>query len=254
MSKDYIDSMANEHRNDAPIPTPASKAAPKSPVSGKNFTFSTDERNAYLSVPTTSKPKFSLLVIHEWWGLNDQIRSTADRFAGLGGVALAVDLYQTDAVQEPREARKLMKKAHKNKENILNHLKDACNYLKANYPNLSQGVIGWCFGGTWSLQLSLCYPMDATIIYYGQVVTEASDLVNLHGPVLGIFGALDKGIKVETAKEFESALEKAEKEHEIYIYEGAEHAFANPSGRFYNNAAAEEAWTKALKFINKNLT
>lgn len=249
MSTAYADAMALEHANDAPVATPASMVCPAVPVSGSYVTF--EEHVAYLSVPMENPPTFVMLLIHEWWGLNDQIKSMADQFAGLGGAALAVDLYQSEAALDVPQARKLMKAALLDKEKLLQHLKGACVFLERTFPqNLKRGVIGWCFGGMWSLQISLHYPMDATILFYGHLVTDASELASLHGPVLGIFGGQDRGIRIEMVKAFEVALEKAGKEHEICIYEHADHAFANPSSKLYNAKAADAAWKKVLSFVS----
>lgn len=249
MSTQYADEMALEHANDAPIATPASTVCPATPVHGSNVTFEGHE--AYLSVPTESPPTFVMLLIHEWWGLNEQIKAMADQFAGIGAAALAVDLYQSEAAADVPQAQKLMKAALLDKEKLLQHLKDACAYLESAFPkNLKRGVIGWCFGGMWSLQISLHYPMDATILFYGHLVTDASELASLHGPVLAIFGDQDKGIRIEMVKAFEVALEKAGKEKEICIYEQADHAFANPSSKLYNARAAAAAWKKVLHFVS----
>ena len=251
MSTDYADAMAKEHANDAPVATPASEAQPEQPVEGKDVTF--ENTKAYLSSPTCVPPTFTMLVIHEWWGLNDQIKSMADQFAGLGCVALAVDLYQKDAATEVPQARKLMKEALSDKGQILEHLKHACAYLEQEFPNLKRGVVGWCFGGMWSLQISLHYPTDATIIFYGHLVTDASELASLRGNVLGIFGGQDKGIRIEMVRAFEAALKEAGKEHEICIYEQADHAFANPSSKLYNAEAADLAWKKVMDFVQSFL-
>lgn len=119
----------------------------------------------------------------------------------------------------------------------------------------SIGVVGWCFGGGWSLQTALALGdgIDATVIYYGRLVTDPAELEPLTSPVLGIFGSLDQGIPVETVREFESALDSLGKEATIHVYEGADHAFANPSGTRYNAEAAEDAWEKTMAFFAQNL-
>mmetsp|Transcript_29690 Transcript_29690/g.62053 ORF Transcript_29690/g.62053 Transcript_29690/m.62053 type:complete len:268 (-) Transcript_29690:63-866(-) len=249
----YVEAMAKEHTDDAPVSTPASQTLPILSIKNRcrNVEFS-GKQGAYLA--TCDDPVFTILIIHEWWGLNDQIRSMADQFAGLGGAALAVDLYQTQPpASEVKEARKLMKKAMSSKDELLEHLQQSCRYLEQEYPNLKRATVGWCFGGMWALQASLVYPMDCTIIYYGHLVTEAAALSPLKGPLLGIFGALDKGIKLDHVKEFEEALQEAGKTHEICIIEGADHAFANPSSKLYNKDAADAAWKKVLSFLQSTV-
>jgi carboxymethylenebutenolidase len=117
------------------------------------------------------------------------------------------------------------------------------------------GVIGWCFGGGWSLRTALLLPdgIDATVIYYGRIVTDREELAALRSPVLGIFGAEDRGIPVEDVREFERVLHELEKPAKIHVYEGAAHAFANPSGTRYDPGAAEDAWNRTLAFLARHL-
>ena len=119
------------------------------------------------------------------------------------------------------------------------------------------GSIGWCFGGLWSLNTALVFPdtLDATVIYYGgNIETNKEKLAPLQMPILGIFGALDQNPSIELVKKFEASLKSLNKSVEIYIYEGANHAFANPSGKNYNPQAAEDAWQKTTTFLNKYLS
>ncbi|MBI2646877.1 dienelactone hydrolase family protein [Candidatus Woesearchaeota archaeon] len=113
--------------------------------------------------------------------------------------------------------------------------------------------IGWCFGGQISLQLSLNEKLATTVIYYGNLETDANKLSVIKGHVLGIFGSLDTGIPVETVKKFEAALNQLGIENEIHIYEGVGHAFANPSGMNYAPEQTKDAWEKTLVFLDRNL-
>lgn len=252
-SSDYTDAMAREHANDAPVHTPASTALPVASVEGNTAVIG-DSNSDYLVKPSDKKKKitFTLVVIHEWWGLNDQIKSMADQFAAsFGCAALAVDLYQEPPAMIPREARKLMKMAMTDEDKLIQHLVDACDYLEREFPNVPRGVVGWCLGGSFSLKVSLRYPMDGTIVYYGNL--EAAGFDALKGPVLGIFGGQDQSISVEKVNVFEDALKEAGKEHEICIYSEANHAFANPSSKLYNREAADAAWQRVLVFVERNL-
>jgi carboxymethylenebutenolidase len=115
--------------------------------------------------------------------------------------------------------------------------------------------LGWCFGGGWSLNTALLFPadLDAAVIYYGQVTDDEDRLSALDVPILGLFGSEDRGIKVESVRRFEEALERLGKDYEIHVYEGAGHAFANPSGNNYNAGYAEDAWTRTLGFLGAHL-
>ena len=117
------------------------------------------------------------------------------------------------------------------------------------------GSLGWCFGGGWSLNTAMMFPedLDATVIYYGQVTDDEERLRPISAPILGFFGDQDRGIKVESVNRFEASLERLRKDFEIHIYEGADHAFANPTGNNYNAAYANDAWDKTLQFLKKTL-
>jgi carboxymethylenebutenolidase len=115
--------------------------------------------------------------------------------------------------------------------------------------------LGWCFGGGQSLQLALNtepeYPLAATIIYYGNLVTDQESISKIKWPVLGIFGDQDQSISVNDVKNFEKIITSTGIPNEIYIYEGVGHAFANPSGDNYAPKETVDAWQKTLAFLNK---
>ena len=114
--------------------------------------------------------------------------------------------------------------------------------------------LGWCFGGGQSLRLALAEKLDATVIYYGNLVTNEDDLSRINWPVLGIFGEQDQSIPVTTVKEFESSLNKLGIKNSINVYPGVGHAFANPSGASYAPEATQDAWKKTLEiFLDTNL-
>jgi carboxymethylenebutenolidase len=138
------------------------------------------------------------------------------------------------------------------KENI----RQAYQFLELTAGAPSIGSLGWCFGGGWSLNTALLFPdqLDATVIYYGQVTDDEAKLEPMNVPILGIFGAEDKGIPVESVRGFEQALENLRKDYEIEVYPGVGHAFANPSGNNYNAEAADQAWQRTVAFLNRHLT
>jgi carboxymethylenebutenolidase len=119
------------------------------------------------------------------------------------------------------------------------------------------GSLGWCFGGGQSLQLALNteagYPLAATVIYYGNLVTDAEELAQIQWPVLGIFGDQDESISVADVNRFEQALNSTGVPNEIYVYQGVGHAFANPSGDNYAPVETSDAWQKTLEFLKRNL-
>jgi carboxymethylenebutenolidase len=208
----------------------------------------------YLAVPP-DEVKGGLVVIHEWWGLNDNIREMSNRLAAEGYLALAVDLYEGAIAAEPGEARELMSALMDDPERIEAHLRAAYEWLREDGEAATVGSIGWCLGGALSLRLAMMLPeeLDAAVIYYGRVVTEAERLAPLMMPILGIFGGQDRGIPVESVREFEALLDTLGKTAEIVVYEDAEHAFANPSGTRYAPEAAEDAWRRTLAFLDEHL-
>lgn len=210
----------------------------------------------YLAKPKSAQgPLPGLIVIHEWWGLNDNIRRMTDRLAGEGYAALAVDLYDAQTATDPQQAQKIMQAVMANTAPGEENLRQAYNYLETQQKAPKIGVIGWCFGGGWSLRAALLLPdkIDATVIYYGFVETDKAKLAPLAMPIAGFFGKEDSAIPMTTPLAFQKALQELGKTQEIYIYDGADHAFANPSGGSYNAEAAQDSWQKTTAFLAKNL-
>lgn len=190
-----------------------------------------------------------IIMIHEWWGLNDNIKEKAIELAAEGYNVLAVDLFGTVAIS-PEDARK--QSTNLNQEKAIQNLKAAKNYLKER--NSSKiGSLGWCFGGAQSLQVSVNENLDATVIYYGNVSLAKEELKNISGPVLGIFGDQDVLIPVAQVNQFEKNLKDLNISNSVYIYQGVGHAFANPSNPNYSPNETEDAWERTLQFLNDNL-
>ncbi|MFN0007850.1 MAG: dienelactone hydrolase family protein [Planctomycetota bacterium] len=209
---------------------------------------------AYLSLPEGAKaPMPAVVVIHEWWGLNDHVKHWADRLAADGYAAVAVDLYGGTVATTPDEANAEMKKVDpaRSKEILL----AALAFLKDD-PRVQatkRGSIGWCFGGKMSLQLALAAPdLDAAVMYYGHPELDPMKLEPMMAPLLGIFGTKDSSIPPKMVEKFQNALTEAKKEHTIFSYE-AQHAFANPSNPKYDEENAGKAWIEVRKFLEKHL-
>lgn len=149
----------------------------------------------------------------------------------------------------------LMCSAMKRKPSIISNLKQAFRYLKEEKSTGKIGVIGWCFGGGWSLQTALALPdkIHATVIYYGELVTDKSKLKPLGMPVLAFFGGKDNSIPQSTINTFKNTLEDLGKTVDVHVSPDANHAFANPSGTMYNEKAANDAWKKTKVFLAKYL-
>jgi len=212
-----------------------------------------DGSSAYLSLPEGDSPHPGVLVIHEWWGLNDHIRHWADRLAGSGYAALAVDLYGGDVTTESARAMELVRSVD---EDAATRTLRAGHRLLTEDPRVKApktASIGWCFGGGWSLRAGLAIDgQDATIVYYGQPITEPERLQDLDGPLLAFFGTEDQSIPADKVAAFDHALDAAGVTHRVHRYE-ANHAFANPSSGRYDHAAAEKAWDEVQTFLADQL-
>jgi carboxymethylenebutenolidase len=257
--EEYAGRMAAEHAGDRPVASGAAATEPAGEVVDEAVVYATiDGRpvTGFLARPSAGDPGGpALIVIQEWWGLNENIRAMARRLAGEGYTALAVDLYLGEVAEDSQRARELMSAAMEDEAELEENLRQAQRYLRETVGASKVGSIGWCFGGGWSLRTALLLPgkIDATVIYYGRVVTNPEQLAALETPILGIFGAEDSGIPVEGVRAFEKALADLGKEATVRIYEGAAHAFANPSGTRYDAEAAEQAWAETLAFLNQHL-
>ncbi|HEY0512994.1 MAG TPA: dienelactone hydrolase family protein [Thermoanaerobaculia bacterium] len=250
--------MAQEHQHDKPVATQAATQEPAQPVTGEEVTYG--EAGGKTLHGYAARPKGApgnlpgLIVIHEWWGLNDNIRAMTRRLAGEGYQALAVDLYGGSHADTPDQATKLMSAVLQNPAPAQENLRRAAAWLEAKGVK-KLGVVGWCFGGGWSLNTTLLMPdkIDATVIYYGRLETDPAKLATIKHPVIGFFGADDKSIPVDSIRQFEAALKKQGTPVEIKIYEGAGHAFANPSGGNYRPDAARDSWQRTTAFLARNL-
>lgn len=209
--------------------------------------------NAAFARPAKS-PAPTVLVIHEWWGLNDQIKSVAAELAEQGYAALAIDLFDGKVPKDSEEASRLTRAVAADPQAALDTLTGWAAWLrKLPDGNRKVATLGYCFGGGWSLNCSLATPVDATVIYYGNVRKTAAELAPLHGPVLMHYGLLDKNITTAMVTAFEAEAKKAGKSVTVYAYD-ANHAFANPTGASYPyvKEAADLAWQRTLAFLGSN--
>jgi carboxymethylenebutenolidase len=211
--------------------------------------------NAYLAVPEKKGKHPAIIVIHEWWGMNDWVAEQADLLSKAGYVALAVDLYRGKVATEPEMAHELSRALPEDR--ALRDLKAAFEYLRKHTSVHANkiGSIGWCMGGGLSLNLAVNEPrLKACVIYYGRLMTDENMLKRLNCPVLGNFGDQDRGIPVADVRAFEEKLKKLGKKVEIHIFAGAGHAFANRNNtRGYHADAAKKAWDFTIKFLTRSL-
>ena len=223
-----------------------------------------DNTTGYLVYPELAnntqqqEPMPTVIMIHEWLGLNEHIKNQADLLAKEGYVVLAVDLYRGEVATDSNRAMELASSVRNNSTSAIDNLQSAVNYVKSleMVDGSRIASLGWCFGGDWSLQLALNSsenPLAATIIYYGRPVTDAASLSSISWPILGIFGDQDQAITVESVKQFASALNASGITNDIYLYEGVGHAFANPSLDNYAPKETADAWQKTIGFLRTYL-
>lgn len=197
-----------------------------------------------------------IIAIHEWWGLNKITIADVLQLANQGYQILAPDLYNGKVTHDPKQSQKLMQEVINNPELAKDNLKQAYRYLAARGSS-KIGVIGWCFGGSWSLQTALLFPkkLSAAVIYYGTQVGQVgtTDLEPLEMPILGFFGDKDGVIPVENVRNFKSNLDKLGKKSRIHIYEGIGHAFADPTDDRYEPEITATAWEETIDFLAQNL-
>jgi carboxymethylenebutenolidase len=198
-----------------------------------------------------AKPAPALVLIHEWWGLNDEIKTMAAEFAKEGYVALAADLYAGSVATSPQEAQALMQSV--DSEKATDTLVSWVEWLRANPAvNGKVATVGWCFGGGWAINAATATPVDATVIYYGRLPQSADEVKTVSGPVLGHFGEKDKFINREMVTGFEKAMKEAGKPLTVHWYD-ADHGFANPTGARYDKQDAQVAWERTRAFLKDAL-
>ena len=275
---EYVDRLADAHQADT-AEAAVHAMQPVMPVSGGPVTYTSasagtiftgyevapesadSAREAHASGDTVrtsgrlAEALPGIILIHEWWGLNDNMRKQAEQLAGEGYRVLAVDLFGGAVAEGPEEARGLAQQSMRNQEATMVNLVAAFNHLSQTRGAPRVGVMGYCFGGAVALNagLALSDELDALVIYYGNVSTDSGELEALDMPILGIFGAEDESIPVETVRSFEEALADAGKDAEVHVYDGAGHAFANPEGANYEPEAAIEAWEVTTEFLASHL-
>jgi carboxymethylenebutenolidase len=211
--------------------------------------------SGYLAQPSGAGPWPAVIVIQEWWGLDAQTRSIADRFAAAGYLAFSPDLYHGELAElgDGDTAMRLVQKYAPGAPAELQKLYDA---LKT-HPNGTGkvGSVGFCFGGRMSLALGLSRPLDAICTFYGGGMQQLFDQLGaLKSPVLGLFGDQDVSIPVGTVEQFDLLLDQVGVEHEIVVYPNSGHAFFRDSDpKVYIPAASQDAWERVTRFFQKNL-
>jgi carboxymethylenebutenolidase len=229
-------------------------------MAGSIVTFPSNgsQGSGYLAVPASGSGP-GVIVIQEWWGLNNQIKEACDAYAAAGFVALAPDLYRGAVTAEPDEAAKMMMAL--NIEQAAKDMVGAIDALRDHSAVTSQGVgvTGYCMGGGLALWLATLRPDDVAAVapYYGVIPWPAAqpDYARLRAPVQGHYAANDDSAGPEQVRELEEQLRALGKEAEFFVYPGTEHAFANHHRPdVFHPESAAEAWLRTLEFFRTHVT
>jgi carboxymethylenebutenolidase len=224
---------------------------------GKSVSYKSGDETvqAVLYTPAGKGPFPAIIVIHEWWGLNDWVKDQASKLADQGYAALAIDLYRGKVATTPDMAHEIMRGVPEDRAK--RDLHAAFEFLEVQ-PNVKKdriGAIGWCMGGGYALDVALQEPtLGADVINYGHLATDPEALKKIKAPILGLFGGQDQGIPPADVKKFGETLDKMGKKIDIKIYDDAGHAFENPNNKAgYRPDDAADAWKRTVSFLAETL-
>jgi carboxymethylenebutenolidase len=211
--------------------------------------------SGFLARPEGNGPFPGVIVVQEWWGVDDHIRDVTLRFAREGFVALAPDLYGGKVANEPSEAQKMMMSLDMNRAS--RELTKGADYLASRrfLAGRSVGAIGFCMGGGLALTLACDSPqIKAVAPFYGMNPSPIDKVQNLRGPVFAAYAEHDAFAGPEVQEKLKQALEQYGKKHEVKVYPGTEHAFFNDTRKeVYAQRAANDAWNRVLTLFRENL-
>lgn len=227
--------------------------APSDPIAviSEDVTYGSGFRWFFVQ-PTQPNNYPGVIMIHERWWLNDNIKDMAKALATYGYSVLAVDLYDGVVTNDAKQAAKLMQSFDQNRG--IDNLKAADHYLRTVRIAPKVASLWWCFGGAQSLQAAINIDdLDATVMYYGRIVQDKDQLANITHPILGFFGEEDNSIPVSDVEALSATLSGQQTDYSIVIYPGVGHAFANPTGPNFSEKETIDARDKTLRFLKQNL-
>lgn len=219
------------------------------------FPVGAETASGFLAAPAKPGRYPALIVVHEWWGLTDWVKEQTQKLSEQGYVALAVDMYRGKVAHDPEEAHELMRGLPQDR--AVSELRAAFAYLvtRKDVDRERIGTVGWCMGGGYALQLAIHEQrLAACVVNYGALPTDPTDLQQIVAPILGNFGADDRGITPADVHAFEKKMHELSRMVDLKIYDGAGHAFENSTNKTgYRPEAAADAWTRTVAFLNKRL-
>ena len=220
---------------------------------GKSITYKTPDGKTSTAYMLKAKKATNnyILVIHEWWGLNDFVKRESEKiYNDLGNVNIIdLDLYDGKVATTREDAGKFMQAVNEDRAKAIINGAIAYTGAKAHIA-----TIGWCFGGGWSLQTSLLAGKKAVgcVMYYGMPEQDVNRLKTLNADVLGNFANKDQWINPKVVAKFEADMKKAGKKVYLHQYD-ADHGFANPSNPVYDSNATKDAYANTITFLKARL-
>ena len=205
--------------------------------------------DGYYVEPPAGAGAPAIVVLQEWWGVNDQIKGVAERLASAGYRALVPDLYHGTVTLEAAEASHLMTNLDFG-DAVSNDITGAVQHLKQSGSKV--GVIGFCMGGALTVLAAVFTQADAAVSWYGLPPAEAADVTKVRMPLQGHYALQDSFFTPASVDAAEAKLKAAGLPHEFYRYD-ADHAFGNEESGAYDAAAAEQAWERSLAFFARHL-
>jgi carboxymethylenebutenolidase len=239
-------------------PPPITAIPPAVPVIAEEVAYGETELQnlrGYMVLPADAVDVPGVIMIHEWWGLNDNVRAMARRLAGEGYAVLAIDLFGGQTATRTADADRLMSAVMRDRQAALANIRQAYRYLDEFVLTPRIGVLGWSLGGGWALEagLDLGDSLDAVVMFYGEFITDPELLMKLEAPLLGIFAGEDESIPAREVLLFKGRLQGLGKTADVQIYAGLAHAFADPGSAGYDHESALRAWSRTLEFLDERL-
>jgi carboxymethylenebutenolidase len=238
---------------------PAAILGKAGPLLGSDAAYypSNSDTNGYLAVPASPGLHAAVILIHEWNGLSQRIKETADAFAAEGYVALAIDLYSGRTGSNRDENIALVRETLADPDEIIRNLQAAVDFLDNRSDTSGKvGAVGWCYGGGVALSFALGSDAhDATAIFYGRLLDDPEQMKNIHHEIYGTFARNDSGIPVKQVNAFVAALRSAGIENDVHIYDHVNHGFWLHVDRDpeTNSQPALDAWQRLKAYFQRTL-
>ena len=201
-------------------------------------------------------PLPAVIIVHDWFGLNQTIRSAAERLAGDGFIVLAVDLFNGETAANVAQARELEVDVVENSRAAENNLRQAIEFIRISSGAPSIAIVGYGFGGGWALRSALesRSRLSAAVSFYGQVITDKDQLSGSDIPFLGFFSESDRAVPVETVRNFAATMRGLDKDVDVQILGDVRRGFVDVTSDNYDGARAGEAWRHMVSFLNDQMS